>query len=197
MDDGQNPKFREKYKEFTNLTEACRSLPDVWKFRPWFEKIVLPFLVAEFNLELTLITPVSDTISAGLPTADRTASLLEIFEAIAKAYLRMVLLMAQGTYDKMDLSRYGGSTLFPNDTVVDWEVLQDMASSIEVIQAKKIRTRRSGGKGLARGIQIFSGTCHSRFSAGHASLERQIVTVRQNSAERLRDMHECWSSVDA
>ncbi|KAH4938700.1 hypothetical protein HBI79_057450 [Parastagonospora nodorum] len=197
LDDGQNPTLREKYKEFTNLTKACGHLPDVWKFRPWLEKIVLPFLVTEFSPELTLIIPVSDTISAGLPTANRTDSLLEIFQAIAKAYLRMVLLKAQGPYDKMDLSRYGGPTLLPNDAVVNWEVLEDMASSIEVIQANKFGKDVQAGRASLATYRSSVEFAIRRFGTGHASLERQIVTVRQNSAERLEDMHERWSSPDA
>jgi hypothetical protein len=194
LDDGQNPTLRENYKEFADLTEACGYLPDVWKFRPWLEKIVLPFLVTEFSPELTLIIPVSDTISAGLSTTNRTDSLLKIFQAIAKAYLRMVLLKAQGPYDKMDLSRYGGPTLLPKDSIVNWEVLKDMASSIEVIQANKFGKDAQAGRAALATYSSSVEFAIRRFGTGHASLERQIVTVRQNSAERLEDMHERWSS---
>jgi len=194
--DGLDAEFQDYYRSFTNFVDSCGSFPYVWRFRMWLEDASLPFLLKYFNRRLRL-EPAPDSLDAGLTTLGRVKSLEHIFKAIAEAYLRMVLLKAQGSCDKMNLSKFSGTTRLPDDTIVNWRVLEDMATKIELVQAENCGRDVQRGESPLETYNALVESAISKFGIDHTSIQRQLVTARQNSADTLEDMHERWSSPKA
>jgi hypothetical protein len=60
----------------------------------------------------------------------------KIFGAMAHAYLRMVLVKAQGSSTEIELSKYGSKYL-PDGVPAGWKQIQDLAVGIEYTKASR------------------------------------------------------------
>jgi hypothetical protein len=189
---GHDAKFQEAYHYHMKWQKQCEIVPIAYHFRHWLKDYALPVLITHFSTTLPTPTPLNSPTAPGPTTQDRQQALRSIFESIAQANLRIILLMVQDSSHRLWFSKSGD--LIPDVEPTQWRQLQDPAVTTEYAQAKRV-TDVPPGKAPPYGDLVQNAV--ASFSVQHLSLMRQLVTHRQETAETTRDMHPRWSSVNA
>jgi hypothetical protein len=190
---GFDSEFREAFLEVNSVLKACKVMPTVWQIRHWLDDWVLPKLITHFgdHMEPNQIDNTADLSPA---PQKRKEALYRIFKAIARANLRMVLCKAQDSSTSIELSKYG-SRYLPDGKPVGWKKLQQLATKLEWIQAKRAMKAES-----AESVRVLYeqkiGKVVTEFGASSTSLTNQILLCKQETTT-MAELHPRWENATA
>jgi hypothetical protein len=182
---GADSAFREAYAKFAHLYELCETIPLTWYFRHWLQDFALPLIIKD-SIQKMQVYPSGD--NAGPGQSQRRVGLEKIFGAMAHAYLRMVLVKAQGSSTEIELSKYGSKYL-PDGVPAGWKQIQDLAVGIEYTKASR---SASGDKSYEELINA----AENSFEEDHESAWRNIIKSKAASAGKKADARNSFASKD-
>ncbi|KAF1915536.1 hypothetical protein BDU57DRAFT_596028 [Ampelomyces quisqualis] len=192
---GKDPMFQKEFRKFEHYLASCMVSPSVWNIRHWLSEFALPLAIAEYCKALKPI-PLPGYLARNLPGSERNDALHKIFAALAKAYLRMVLVYAQRSEAGISLSKDDANARnLPDNVRISWEDLVDRAQVIEHGQATNATSQPFGQVMPFYATEVNSAIV--LLKEKYLVLDRYRATCIANTPGGIAAMHPRWHSFHA